>query len=228
MSRGINKEVATMTGKGKIFQALSAVSLRDKERPLEKRKRESRESLFMDLPVLETQRLRLRAVTMRDAKDIHQYSSDPEVARYVLWSEHDSLSQTRAYIRYILRQYRAGEPTSFCIEHKETHKAIGTIGFMWLSSEYRSAEVGYSIAREHWNKGFMSEALAEVLSFGFEYLDLNRIEAQHDTRNPASGRVMVKVGMEREGTLRQRIYNKGCFVDVDMYAITRDRWVRQG
>ncbi len=180
---------------------------------------DSAETLFAHLPPLETPRLLLRALTMRDAGDVYQYSKDPEVARYVLWDAHESLSQTRAYLRYILRQYRNGEATSYGIVLKETGKVIGTIGFMWVNMENRSAEVGYSLSRAYWNHGLMTQALQAILDFAFNRLHLNRVEAQHDTRNPASGRVMRHCGMQFEGTLRQRIYNKGRYVDVDVYAI---------
>lgn len=180
---------------------------------------ESSETLFSHLPRLETRRLLLRALTMRDAADVYSYSKDPEVARYVLWDAHVSIAQTRSYLRFILRQYRNGEPASYGIVLKETGKVIGTIGFMWLNDENRSAEIGYSLSRAYWNQGLMTECLHAILDLGFRTLRLNRIEAQHDTRNPASGRVMQHCGMTLEGTLRQRIYNKGRYVDVDVYAI---------
>jgi [ribosomal protein S5]-alanine N-acetyltransferase len=182
------------------------------------------DSVFTRLPELTTTRLNLRAMRMSDARDIFEYSCDPQVARHVLWEAHQNIHQTRAYIRYVLRQYRAGTPSSFCIELKDTGKVIGTIGFMWVSNENRSAEVGYSLSRSYWNKGIMTEALRETLRFGFDTLNLNRIEAQHECDNPASGKVMEHVGMIREGTLRQRLYNKSRFVDVELYAILRDEW----
>lgn len=182
------------------------------------------DGIFSRLPEITTPRLILRGIRMSDARDIYEYSRDPLVARHVLWEAHQSIHQTRAYIRYVLRQYRSGMPSSFCIELKETGKVIGTIGFMWISSENRSGEVGYSLSRDCWNQGYMTEALAAILRFGFETLNLNRIEAQHETDNPASGRVMIHVGMGKEGTLRSRLYNKSRFVDVELYAILREDW----
>jgi len=173
------------------------------------------------MPDLMTPRLRLRRLTMRDAQDIYRYSRDPEVARHVLWDAHRSIHQTREYIRYLLRQYRNAAPGTFAIALRDSGKVIGTIGFMWVQTENRSAEVGYSLSRAYWNQGYMSEALKAVVEFGFQKLYLNRIEAQHESDNPASGHVMAHAGMRHEGTLRQRIYNKGRFVDVDLYAIVR-------
>ena len=96
---------------------------------------------------------------------------------------------------------------------------------MWVQTDNRSAEVGYSLSRAYWNQGLMSDALSAVVEFGFEKLGLNRIEAQHECDNPASGRGMQHAGMRHEGTLRQRIYNKGRYVDVDLYAIIRSDFV---
>lgn len=179
-----------------------------------------------NLPALESDRIVLRRLCMRDAPDVFDYSRDAQVARHVLWSAHATLSESRSYIRYMLRRYRLGEPSSWGIVWKETGRVIGTIGFMWIQEENASAEVGYSLARPFWNRGIMTEALSMVLDFGFRRLGLNRIEAQHETDNPASGAVMRKAGMLYEGTLRQRLCNKGKFVDVALYAALRSEFLR--
>lgn len=173
------------------------------------------------MPELVTPRLRLRRLTMRDAADIYHYSRDAEVARHVLWSAHQSLGDSRSYLRYMLRRYRNHEPASWGIEYLETGEVIGTIGFMWIQSDNSAAEVGYSLSRDYWNRGLMTEALKAVIAHGFGGMNLNRIEAQHETGNPASGAVMRKCGMVHEGTLRQRLFNKGKYVDVELYAILR-------
>jgi len=177
--------------------------------------------IFAQLPTLRTPRLTLRAVRMSDAGDMYAYSRDPEVARHVLWDAHASLHQTRGYIRFLLRQYRSGAPSTFVIELNAERKVIGTIGLMWMQQENRSAEIGYSLSRQYWNRGLMTEAVEAIIRFCFDTLRLNRVEAQYETDNPASGAVMRHAGMRREGVLRQRIYNKGRFVDVELYAILR-------
>ena len=179
------------------------------------------QSVFSSLPVLDTKRLRLRPLSMRDEKDMYRYASDPAVSRHVLWDAHESPRDTRSALRSAIRQYRSGSPGSFAIERRSDRRMIGTIGFMWVNTEHRSAEVGYSLARDCWNQGYATEALAAVLRFGFDTLRLNRIEAQHETSHPASGRVMQKCGMTYEGTLRSRVFNKGHFSDVRLYAILR-------
>lgn len=173
------------------------------------------------MPVLETERLRLRRLTMRDAQDIYEYSRDPQVAQHVLWDAHRSIGESRAYLRYMLRKYRANEPASWGIELKVTGKIVGTIGYMWIQADNAAAEVGYSLSRAHWGRGIMTEALRAVIDYAFDALRLNRVEAIHETDNPASGAVMRKCGMQYEGHMRQKLYNKGRYVDVEMYAILR-------
>lgn len=179
---------------------------------------------FADLPPLETPRLLLRRITMRDAQDIFSYSCDPEVARHVLWDAHRSIFDTRSYIKFILRQYREAQPSSYGIVLKATGHVIGTIGFMAYSQENSTVEVGYSLARSAWNQGYMTEALRAVLRLSFEEMRIHRVEAQHEVDNPASGAVMRKCGMRHEGTLRGRIFNKGHFSDVELYAMLRSDW----
>ncbi len=180
--------------------------------------------IFSRMPTLETPRLQLRKVAMTDAPDLYEYGSDPEVARHVLWEAYRSEADARMYVRFLQRQYRGDQPSSWGIVFKPQQKMIGTIGFMWWNHDHNSAEVGYSLSRGYWNQGIMSEALKEVLRFGFEVMGVHRIEAQHECNNPASGRVMEKVGMRHEGTLRGRLYNKGRYVDVELYAILREQF----
>jgi len=173
------------------------------------------------LPQLETKRLLLRQIRVSDAPDVFAYSKDPEVARYVLWQAQTELKEAKDYCRAMVRQYRMDEPASWGIVDKSGGHLIGTIGYMDYDSSNRSTEIGYSLARWKWNQGLMTEALTEVIRYTFSEMEINRIEAQHETENPASGRVMEKCGMKKEGILRQRLYNKGRFVDVCLYSILR-------
>ncbi len=179
-------------------------------------------SFFSSLPVLKTLNLLLRPMKMSDAPDIFRYASDPEVSRYVLWEPHKKISETRSYIRYVRRLYRHGLPSSWAVVERDSLTAIGSIGFMWYSPVNHSAEVGYSFSRQFWNRGYATQALRAVIDASFRSIpDLNRIEAQHDTRNPASGRVMEKCGMKPEGILRSRLFVKSDYIDIALYAILR-------
>lgn len=196
-----------------------SLPLRDGEEPVPTA--DTFRRFFRRLPTLETERLFLRPVRRGDADDLFAYASDPEVCRHVLWSAHRSREESVRLIRQLRRQYRYGIPGSFAIELKATGRMIGTIGVMQLYPEHRCAEVGYSLARPYWNQGLMTEALREMLRFCFETVGLNRVEALHETDNPASGRVMEKAGMKPEGVLRRRIRNKGRYSDVRIWAAVK-------
>lgn len=189
----------------------------------------SRTDFFCRLPCLESDRLLLRPFRMKDWQDVYRYSSDPEVSRYVLWDTHRSPADSRAFLRYMLHLYHNGQPSSWAVVLKDTDAVIGSIGFMWVDDRSDSAEVGYSLSRTYWNQGLMTEALKVVLQCGFSDLRLNRIEAQHDVRNPASGKVMEKCGMRKEGILRSRIKNKNEYIDVAVWSVLAgDRSVQNG
>ena len=93
---------------------------------------------------------------------------------------------------------------------------------MGYSPAHHAAEIGYSFSKSYWNHGFATQALKAVIVKTFDSVPgLNRLEAQHDIRNPASGRVMEKCGMKKEGILRERLFNKNEFVSVVLYSVIR-------
>ncbi|MFL5567923.1 MAG: GNAT family N-acetyltransferase, partial [Gemmatimonadaceae bacterium] len=90
--------------------------------------------------------------------------------------------------------------------------------------EHRRAELGYWIALDCWNRGYATEAAERIIDFGFETLGLHRIEARHFVRNPASGRVMQKLGMQQEGVERDWAIKWNCFETLALYSILEPEW----
>lgn len=176
---------------------------------------------MFSMPDIQTDRLILRRMTMKDAQDIFEYSRDADVARHVLWNAQKNVSEAKDYVRFMLKLYRDDLPSSWGIIDRASGRLIGTIGYMAYSEDNASVEIGYSLAKWMWGKGIATEALRAVIDYTFDTMDVNRIEAQHELDNPASGRVMKKCAMTKEGVLRQRLYNKGRFVDVALYSILR-------
>jgi [ribosomal protein S5]-alanine N-acetyltransferase len=180
-------------------------------------------NFFLDIPEMETERLRLRKVTQADADDMFAYASDPEVARLSTWEPHRDLADTRATIERMLGWYADGYGGPWGLELKETRHLIGTCGFAVVPEHYR-AELGYAIGRDWWNRGLMSEAVQAAIDYGFGELGLNRIEARCMPENIPSSRVMEKCGMSWEGTLREQIYVKDRFDTLHIYSILRREW----
>ncbi|MFC3928130.1 GNAT family N-acetyltransferase [Streptococcus caprae] len=170
--------------------------------------------------LIETERLRLRPLTLSDTQAMYDnWANDVDVSRYVTWETHANSEETAELMAFWCQQYDQPNFYNWGIEIKETGELIGTFTFVSLSERDLVAELGYCIGQQWWNKGYVTEAGKALLDFGFQQLGLNRIEAIHDVRNPASGRVMEKLGMSYEGTMRQIRKVKGQFVTVKPYSI---------
>ncbi|MCM2677371.1 GNAT family N-acetyltransferase [Alkalicoccobacillus plakortidis] len=175
--------------------------------------------VFYDLPPLETERLILRKVTVDDAEDMFEYTSVPDVSKYVPWQTHQTIEDTHQFIAFIMKQYESGKLAPWAIECKETSKVIGTFDFVtWYPQHYR-AEIGFILSRDFWGKGLILEAAKEVTRFGFEHMNLNIIKAPCMTENVQSASVLQKLGMELEGVLKEQYYIKGQFRDMVIYSI---------
>ncbi|OIN65543.1 GNAT family N-acetyltransferase [Exiguobacterium sp. KRL4] len=186
---------------------------------------------YQHLPVLETERLILRPLQTGDLDDLFEYTQDEETARYVTWNANQTVEQAEQFLNYVLSNYEQGKEAPWAIVWKETGKMIGTIDFIHLLlDDTKQAELGYAISRQFWGKGIVTEAVACVMAFGFEELRLERIQARCMEGNVGSARVMEKVGMTYEGTLRRLIFIKEAFHDVKMYSMLREEYtvLRQG
>lgn len=172
---------------------------------------------------IETKRLILRRFTVEDVADAYNnWFCDPEVAMYMRWNAHTSISQTEESLKRYIAGYAEPDFYRWAIMLKNGSSVIGAIGFH-VSSEYDSvADVAYSLGKKFWNQGFASEALKAVLNYALIGVGINRIEAFHSVDNPASGRVMQKAGMRFEGRARQKYRSHKAFEDSDMYAVLRE------
>ncbi len=180
---------------------------------------------YRHLPVLKTERLVLRPLRASDLDDLFEYTQDEETARYVTWNANQTIEQAEQFLNYVLSNYDQGKEAPWAIVWKETGKMIGTIDFIHLLlDDNKQTELGYALSRQFWGKGIVTEAVARVMAYGFEELKLERIQARCMKPNIGSARVMEKVGMTYEGTLRRLIFIKGAFHDVKMYAILRDEY----
>jgi len=185
------------------------------------------EDVFGDLPTLNTERLILRKLRLEDAEDIFEYASDPEITKYVTWEPHKSIEDSINFIKYALEKYDKKEAIQWGIVYKENNKVIGTCDILPVTKHFR-AEIAYALSRKYWGKGIMTEAVKEVIKFGFERMSLNRIQAMCFSENIGSYRVMEKAGMKFEGTLREQMFIKGKFQDLKLYSVLRREYNEQG
>jgi RimJ/RimL family protein N-acetyltransferase len=181
-----------------------------------------------DLPVLETERLVLRPYSLADARRVQQICGDWAVASTTLAIPHpypDGAAEQ--WISTHADSFRQGKEATLAVTLKTGGLVVGSVA-LFVRADHRRGELGYMVAKEHWNHGYCTEATRAVMTFGFNTLQLNRIQAMHFPRNPASGRVMQKLGMTKEAILRQYVYNRGVHEDLVMYSILRPEFDTPG
>jgi len=177
-----------------------------------------------DLPTLVTARLILRKMTLDDAEDMFAYASDQEVTKHVTWEPHITIEDSRAFLLDVLERYEKRLPANWGVELKATAQLVGTCGFMSWFSDHRRAEIGFALGHRYWGQGLMTEAVRQVIHWGFNECNLNRIEGECKPENVRSARVMEKCGMTLEGVLRQSVFAKGQYHDLRLYSILRQEW----
>ena len=173
---------------------------------------------------IETERLLLRPFELSDGSRVKELAGDRAIADTTLNIPHpykDGMAEE--WISSHQPKFETGESVDYAIILKATQKLIGAIGLI-INKGFNRAELGYWVAKEHWNQGYCTEAAESMLEYGFYKLDLHKITATHITRNPASGKVMEKIGMKREGIFRQHVIKWDKYEDTISYGILRKEW----
>jgi ribosomal-protein-alanine N-acetyltransferase len=169
---------------------------------------------------LSTDRLHLRYITLGDLDQVHALHIIPETDTYNTQGIPDNIDESRAILQAWLGTL--GKTAHiFLIETKE-HDFIGFTGMKLGKANYRNAELWYKLHINHWNKGYATEVVNELLRLGFEDLQLHRIDAGCAVENIASAKVMQKAGMLYEGRKRKVLPIRGEWVDGDTYAILEE------
>ncbi len=167
---------------------------------------------------LQTTRLILRALGPGDADDIFAYATDPDITQYTLWSAHTTIEDSQRFIAWI----SGGSLACWAIVQPATGQVIGTSFLYSHHGRHHRAEIAFNVAKHSWGRGYATEAAQAVIRAGFTHYGLNRIEGTCMLGNVASARVMEKVGMGFEGILRQYVFAKKAFHDMQLYAILRE------
>jgi [ribosomal protein S5]-alanine N-acetyltransferase len=172
-------------------------------------------------PTLRTQRLTLRPLASDDAPAVQELAGAYEIALNTLHVPHpypDGAAE--AWIATHEAAFETDQTIHFAIDDGQLAGAIGL-----MTKDVGIAELGYWIGLPFWRRGYATEAAAEVIRYGFEDRGLQRIYATHYPRNPASGRVMQKAGMQREGMLRRHVHKWGEHLDMVFYGILREEFL---
>ncbi len=173
-------------------------------------------------PVLSTRRLLLRMPEPGDVAAITQQAGVFDVADTTLKIPHPyTVQDARNWIRDAGKQYRAGTLLQWVIFLRGHNELIGAIGLSGIDQAHRHAELGYWIGKPWWQNGFATEAARAVVEFAFSETVLHRIHAHHFARNPASGKVLQKIGMQYEGRLREHVVKWDGYEDLEIYGIIK-------
>lgn len=162
-----------------------------------------------------------------DYADMYEYARRDDVTRYLLWSPHQDRKYTRKYLEYIQDRYRSGEFFDWAVILKEENKMIGTAGFARIDIDNGTGEIGYVINPVYHGNGYATEAVTEVMMFGFMELNLHRIEARCMDGNTSSRRVMEKCGMRYEGCARDSMFVKEKYRSIHTYSILSDEFIHR-
>ena len=187
------------------------------------------ENLYVKLAAYretETERLRLRPVTLEDAPAMFEYASDETVTRYT-FPTNQSLEETRNNIALL---YLASPLGRWGIELKENRKFIGTIDLLDLDLCLKKGSIGYVLNKNYWNQGLATEVTKAVIGLAFEELGMNKLIAVHDKDNPASGRVMAKAGMKyshEEPYAMLDLHEEGRMVTRVHYVLTKEEYLTE-
>ena len=173
-------------------------------------------------PTLRTERLVLRPFADADADDLWALHSDARVLRYWDSPPWTDRARTERFLATCARMAEEGSGARLVIERDGSF--LGWIGLHECNADHRSAKLGYVLGEVAWGHGYATESARAVLGWAFDALPLNRVQAEVDTRNPASARVLEKLGFVHEGTLREDCVVDGVVSDSWVYGLLRREW----
>jgi [ribosomal protein S5]-alanine N-acetyltransferase len=176
----------------------------------------------VELPRIKTVRLLLRPFTLADAPDFQRLAGDRDIASTtssIPLPYEDGIAEH--WIATHQRRFELGTGLDLAITHDAESALVGALGLRF-ELEHDRAELGYWVGKPYWGRGYATEAARALVEYGFDTLGLHRIYARYLTRNPASGRVLHKIGMTHEGHRRQHEKKWGVWEDDELYGMLRD------
>lgn len=180
--------------------------------------------MSLPTPTLRTDRLLLRPFRQADTDAIFALHSSPRVLRYWDAPTWKKRAQAERFIAVCRQMERQGTGARLAIEYAANGLFIGWCSLSKWNPDYRSAKMGYCLGDTAWGQGFATEAAGALLRWAFDTLDLNRVQAETDTRNTASSRVLEKLRFVREGMLREDCIVDGEVSDSWVYGLLRRDW----
>ncbi len=177
-----------------------------------------------EIPTIETERLILRPFSIADATEVMRLAGDRAIADTTTNIPHPyKEGMADQWISKHAETFENDRGIAWAITRKADSALLGAISLMGMVKGHQ-AELGYWIGKPYWKKGYCTEAGRAVLRYAFRELELCRVHASHFTRNPASGRVMQKIGMRHEGCRRQHVKKWDKTEDLELYGVLKHEW----
>lgn len=179
---------------------------------------------LFDPGLLESRRLLVRRVEATDLADLGAVNGDDETTRFLPYATWRTPADGSAWFERMQSLQATGTALQFVVLERSSDRAIGTCLVFRHDAGSARAELGYVLGRAHWSRGYMREALGALIAGAFGPMKLRRIEAEVDPRNGASQRLLLHLGFQKEGRLRERWVAKGETKDVDVFGLLRREW----
>ncbi|QES88280.1 GNAT family N-acetyltransferase [Rhizosphaericola mali] len=181
--------------------------------------------MFEKFPTLQTRRLNLIEIKQNHLSDIFQLFSDEKVTEFYNIIRLSKIEEAQKIVDWFHNRYKDNLGIRWGISLKDHNSIIGTIGYNNFTPKHR-ANIGYDLQSEYWNNGYITEALRTVIKFGFNQLQVNRIEAEVMEGNIISEKVLDKVGFQNEGTLRDWMFWNDKYFNMKMFSLLHSDFVK--
>lgn len=172
---------------------------------------------FDPFPVLETERLILRKISIDDAKDVFLLRTNEEAMKYINKPKLTSIDDAKE----IIKKMNDPDRIQWGITLKTSDIIIGTIGYHRIEKEHYRAEIGYMLHPQYWNTGLMSEAIAKVINYGFNEMKLHSMEAIINPGNTISRKILQKFNFSKEAYFKENFFFEGKFYDSEVYSLVK-------
>lgn len=182
-------------------------------------------AIWDEFPELETRRLLLRQITPGDTEELFSLFSDDEVTEYMDIPSLTHIVQMEHLLLSMFERWDEQQSIRWGIVTKHNNALVGTCGYNeWVREYGYRGEIGYELMKRYWGQGIMSEALRAIIAYGFEWMQLNRIQAMVTPGNDRSINLLRKLGFQYEGMLREYGYWKGRFWDLHSLSLLYSEW----
>lgn len=172
---------------------------------------------------IETNRLILDKITLKDVDDMYEYAANEKVTKFLSWEIHKNKLETETLIKKFIEGYKGLDFYLWKISTKENNKMIGTIDARYNEKD-NFFEIGYALSFEYWNKGYMTEALGGIIEFIFLNFNVEEVRAKYVAENIGSGKVMQKNNMKKIYEIEEYEYKKGYIKKANVFSITRKEY----